>query len=178
MKLKINYDLLEKVEESKKGFSLSRDMKTVGAFTFFNIATVYPFTIAEENGLKEILIRIPFLILFHSTFRILPNLLLANLNKEIANGKLDKLAINLQSLNINTNRDLLLNTYKYKTTYKLQKTSKFIPYIKREKYLMIPINDTYKDEVSVLEEHIIGTREYELSKGEPQKVIKLAKQFA
>ena len=36
------------------------------------------------------------------------------------------LASKLYSLNINTNRELLLNSYKYKTTYKLQKTQKAI----------------------------------------------------
>ena len=175
MKIRINYDLFEIIEEAKKGFSLKRNVKTISDLTLLNTSIFTLFNLFNPDLLEKNLERLPFVILFHSTFRIVPNIFLAKLNKERANIALDKLAIAFQSLNINTNRELLLNSYKYKTTYKLQKTQKAIPCIKREKYIMVPTNE---DEVSLLEEHIMGTREYDLSKGEPQKVLKLAKQFA
>ena len=178
MKIRINYDLLEKIEEAKKGFSLKRDIKTIGTTSFFNIVPTFTIAIFEPIALKIILVRIPFVISFHTMFRGVINLLIGDINKKEANTTLDNLAITLQSLNINTNRELLLNSYKYKTTYKLQKTQKAIPCIKREKYIMVPTNDIYEEEASLLEEHIMGTRKYDLSKGEPQKVLKLAKQFA
>lgn len=183
MKIRTNYDLFEIIAKSKRGISLKREIKIICNLSLAN-ATLFTFittslNLLNQNVLEKNLERLPAVILFHSIFNsVIPNIFLKQINKELANNELDMLASKLYSLNINTNRELLLNSYKYKTTYKLQKTQKAIPCIKREKYIMVPTNDIYEEEASLLEEHIMGTRKYDLSKGEPQKVLKLAKQFA
>lgn len=78
----------------------------------------------------------------------------------------------LKDIDVNTTGDLLLDSYKYKTEYEIKRNEKNLPILEQRKYIMVPTKDT-NGEVSLLQEHIIGTGDYSLSYGSPKKVLKL-----
>lgn len=89
--------------------------------------------------------------------------------------ELKKLATDLNRINVPTNVDLLLESYKYETEYLLNTDSSF-PKIQKNTYFMVPIQqDGEQREVSLVEEHIIGENDYTISYGSPKKVLKLSK---
>ena len=81
----------------------------------------------------------------------------------------------LNYLDINTRYELLQEAYLYKTSYKINKNLKNMPILIQNKYLMLPVN-TKEEEISLVQEHIVGTNNYYLSYGSPdkKKVLKLA----
>ena len=81
----------------------------------------------------------------------------------------------LKDINISTSYELLLDSENYKTEYKLKFDEAKIPYIKQDKYINIPVyNDGDIKEVSLVQEHVIGSKSYSLSYGSPSKVLKPA----
>lgn len=104
------------------------------------------------------------------------DLILKKLVKETSIFELLYLLSSLSQININTNYELLLNSYKYETEYEFEFNKSSFPHLIQKKYIMVPaIQDGEEIEVSVLQEHIIGSKDYVLSKGKPnlQKRLKL-----
>lgn len=96
--------------------------------------------------------------------------------KNISRQELVILSNLLNNINVNTDSELILESYKYKTEYDFNKDSESKDLIQK-KYIMVPvIQNGEEKEISILQEHVIGTKEYSLSCGEPtkQKVFKLA----
>ncbi|MBQ9072466.1 MAG: hypothetical protein IJY25_04860 [Bacilli bacterium] len=177
MKIMTNYDLLSKVQETKTGFSVQRTVKPILIRTGINFAILMGFdalhSLTLEDGLKEILENI-MISLMIPTFTIgTADLILSHRTKNISKDILRKLSMYLKEINVNTDSELILESYKYKTEYEFNKDKEII----QKKYIMIPVIENSKEnEISVLQEHVIGTKEYLLSCGEPtkQKVFKLA----
>jgi len=93
-----------------------------------------------------------------------------DIEKESVLEDLTKLSYQLKQINVNTSRDLLLDSKEYDRRY-----PKKFPYIVQEKYIMVPTyNNGEITETSILQEHVIGTDKYILSIGTPTKVYKLA----
>ena len=92
-------------------------------------------------------------------------------NKTKALEDIKRLAIQLKDLNISTGKELLMDSYVYEKEYKLvNKEDSIIPKIYQKKYIMIPVYDDGEiKEVSLLQEHIIGSKYYVISYGEPTK---------
>jgi len=175
LKLTINYDLLRKIKETNTGFSLHRSVKTVLLKTLIGMAIVTPLNIisSEPNGTIKDLI---WFLSYFSTTEVIFNLIFSKTNKLYATNELRKLSLFLTSINIPTNYDLLLESYVYDTDYELEFNDKSIPSLKQNKYIMIPVQiDGEEKEVSIVQEHIIGSKEYTISYGSPKKVLKLAK---
>ena len=87
----------------------------------------------------------------------------------------DKEFQKLKDILIETDPTLLQDSYPYKTEYKVDFSS-FPPHLEQTKYIMVPVhNDWGNNERSLMQEHIIGSRNYALSYGEPeeQKVYSL-----
>lgn len=68
-----------------------------------------------------------------------------------------------------------MDAYKYKTEYEIDSHSK-IPLLVQKKYINIPSNDD--KEVSLLQEHVIGSHTYTLSKGKPSKQMAFKPAFS
>lgn len=173
MKLVINYDLIEKIQEAKTGFALTKTAKSIMKHTAFissfslidNFILGYPF----ETFLFEVLFGFTFETFIYGT----NDLILAKINKELAIKLLKLLSIRLKDIDITTNYELLLESYKYQTNYNISFDK--IPQVEQKKYIMIPVIENGEEkELSLLQEHIIGTDKYILSCGEPIKVFKLA----
>ena len=175
MKIEINYDLLDKIREAKTGFSLDRITtyavpRTLGASSIFAILHI-----PDPNMLDKVLAVLPYFTLFYAVPTAIASIIMKNKFKDSAIDRLRILSLLLSDINISTSYELLLDSENYKTEYKLKFNESKIPYIKEDKYINIP---TYDDgsikEVSVVQEHIIGSKKYSLSYGSPKKVLKPA----
>lgn len=172
MKIHINYDLLEKIKEAKVGFSLQKGVKRVLLNTSISTMLGYIiFTPIEESVLPWI----PFYIILHLFGTISITKLDMPITKLKSICKLLELSVLLSNINVNTNLDLLSKSYVYKKEYKLKLSKNYIPHITQNKYIMVPTYDKGEEkEVSLVQEHVIGSNEYALSHGTPKKVLKLA----
>ena len=177
MKIVINYDLMEKIAEAKYGFSLKRECKIVSAI----VSACYSFIIVlngvamNSMDFQRWFGSLPFYVTYSIVLATGINVLLRGISgqKEMAANQLDDLSIDLNLLNIDTDVDLLLEAYKYYTEYEWTH-DKSIPTLIQKKYINVPTTDD--DELSVLQEHVVGSKVYTLSKGRKikQMVGKLA----
>lgn len=136
---------------------------------------------------------IDYILLNRSPLGILPAMLLqANLAfgleiiKCFANGgdiyrmksedDLEKLVSDLERINIETSYDLIKKSECYDRIVNLKINENKLPELIESKYILIPSYD-YNGEItdtSVVQEHVIGSEEYQIFKGSPKKVLKLA----
>lgn len=180
MKIVINYDLLDKVQEAKTGFSLQRTVKPILIKSCISFAILMGFDtlrpLTSEEVLKETLENIMISLMIY-TFTIgTADLILSKFTKNMSKNTLRKLSMHLKEINVNTNSGLILDSYKYKTEYEINKGDKSKDLIQK-KYIMVPVIENGEEsEISIVQEHVIGSKIYSLSCGEPtkQKVFKLA----
>lgn len=178
MKLMVNYDLLSKIATSKNGLMIDRTAKKVITNPLIVQGVCLPVQLLANFTKEQILNTLLHLIIFQILISGISDIILSKVQKEVAILQLKLLSHTLKNLDINTDYDLLVQSYKYKTNYKLEYNESKLPKIKQEKYIMLPVYEAGEEkEVSILQEHIIGTSKYELSIGEPQvqKKLKLAK---
>ena len=76
----------------------------------------------------------------------------------------------MDTINVKTNYDMLLESELYEKKYKVEKTDSLFA-IKEEKYIYVPSYgfDGKEKDTSILQEHDIGSGIYALSVGEPEK---------
>jgi len=87
---------------------------------------------------------------------------------------LRKLSQLLSTINVKTSFELLQECEEYNRKYRTILNENKLPYILQEKHIMVPTyNDGNIQNVSILQEHVIGTNKYVLSTGSPTKVYKL-----
>ena len=92
-----------------------------------------------------------------------------------AMNRLKKLVGELDSINVKTSYDLLLDSELYEKNYRIEFDDNKIPFLLEEKYILVP-SYSYNGEVrdtSILQEHEVGTENYVLSVQEPVKKYKL-----
>lgn len=184
MKIRINYDFFDKIKDANEDkptvFTLIRNNKHI-----FILETLVLMFI---EFLNYRLLPPPspfdhfvFVFLAYRTLiceKIAGSLLFKkeniNIYKEDAIVKLLELLKQLKKLYLNTDYQLLLKTELYKHEYSL-KFKDGIPRIIEKKYFNVPaygFNNQIKTR-SVLQEHVIGSRYYDLSLDEPVKKFKL-----
>lgn len=175
MKIEINYDLLDKIREAKIGISLDRTFMFTVPRTLAATSIYALLNIGEPNMLDKVLAALPYFTLLYAGPTTVASIIMKNKFKESAIDRLRILSFLLGTIDISTSYELLLESENYKTEYSLKFNESKIPYIKEDKYINIP---TYDDgsikEISVVQEHIIGSRKYSLSYGSPKKVLKPA----
>ncbi len=88
-----------------------------------------------------------------------------------ASERLKRLVQMLDTINVNTTYDMLLEAELYYKTTHIETEKGSLPVLKNEKYIYIPAYgfDGQEKTTSILQEHIIGTRAYELSVDEPDR---------
>lgn len=177
MKLVINYDLMEKIQQAKEEFGISvvlkKNLKKVsgwfGVYTTINLATGQPIDKAIANAA----ITASMVLLMFSTTDLVKYRILGDFDRRKAINDLARLSRQLGQVNISTSVDLLLESEESSREYKIEINDRKIPCILQEKYILVPTysNDQIK-ETSILQEHIIGSKQYVLSIGSPTKVFK------
>ena len=173
MKIRINYDLFEKLEELETGFCLKREIyKCLEVMPF-----VFPIWISidlfskDEIDLLSNLLLIPQACMFRTFFVFIASLPLKKFIKESAYERLSELSTYMHKLEILTNPELLKEAKVYEREYKLEFSNKKIPILKQKKYIAIRTIDD--EEVSILQEHNIGSKAWDISEEEPSKVYRL-----
>ena len=165
MKLIINYDLMNEITCAKTGFNVQR---------FANKMEIYFRTTTALTLLTLFQVRdLPYGSMISSAIYATSlfgcsELALKSFTKEKAEARLRNLASSHTKINIYTDSDSIKKAYLYKTQYKIVREEKAT--LQQNKYIMLPTTGTFNaDEVSLLQEHNIGSREYVLSIGEPKK---------
>lgn len=170
MKLRINYDLVDKVSEAKQGYSLKRCVKRVIGMTAVSGSMSTLNNLVAQNDPRELLVIYPIHMSIHTAYTIMFSYGCSSIIKSLAVDHLEKLTRDLGSICVRTDYESLLNTYTYKTKYRLNTDSK-LPRVEQKRYMKIPVKDEYfgDREIPLLQEHIIGSRNYDLSIGEPEE---------
>ena len=85
--------------------------------------------------------------------------------------KLKELVILLKEINVRTNYDKLLTSELYYKTCNIEYNDGKLPDVVSKKYIYVPSYgfDGNEKMTSILQEHVIGTKEYVLSQDEPDK---------
>lgn len=165
-KICINYDLIDKAREAKTGFSLHKFTVLMGLCNGLTI----PFVLlgaqlgdAPAVEVLETLLRNFFISGLHSTVN-------SSFGKNRAIEELKKLSRELNNICIETDDEALTETYLYDVKYSVDFES-FPPKIVQEKYVKVPVNDRGwgNNERPLIQEHVIGSRVYLLSYGEPNE---------
>lgn len=175
MKIAVNFDLMDKAMEAKKGFSLKKYSKAIGmCMAFVSPLLVIDATVGQKTPL-EMIARTGGIFLYYCLYFWLSQKARAGLTKDRAENELRQLSYKLKDIFVDTNSDLLQDSECYKREYSV-KFDKVLPKIEERKYLHVPVNNDWgNNSRSLLQEHIVGSREYALSHGEPkeQKVYSL-----
>lgn len=171
MKIKINYDFIQKISEGNKGFSLKRTGIKIFGFTS---TIMFYRAIAFPERKMNFPVECFSLIAFYTAVFGMLDVLCSKERKNKAIESLEILSQDLTMIDVNTNQDLLLKARKYKTDYKISFDDFYFPKLEQKKYIMVPILDNEKEkEASLVQKHIIGTDDYDISQGVPKKLLKL-----
>jgi len=178
MKLKINYDLLQKIKESNEGYTLNKATKRVALYTGISSAIGVMDNIAYQKPIEEFIMEVSTYLLVHSILTASVMLAISNIFKKLSKTELETLSRQLKSLNLDTNQELLMETYRYKTEYQLKDGKHLLPSLEQRKYLMVPtMNNGEVVFEQLVQEHVIGGKEYTLSMGAPKGTYKLVYKF-
>ncbi|MBE6153233.1 MAG: hypothetical protein E7166_03290 [Firmicutes bacterium] len=175
MKININYDLFDKIRESKTGISLNRNCKFILPKTAIATTIYSLLNITSPILLEKTLKSIPVFLILYSLPVAIVNKMMAKDFKYVTTNQLKDLSLALKNIGVSTNYDLLIKSEKYKTNYKIYRSESKAIYIKQDKYINVPICDNGEiKNISIVQEHIMGSKKYTLSCGSPKKVLKLA----
>lgn len=180
MKIKINYDLIDKIAEAKGEYKLQKHTNLVlrNMAPLF-LGSVIGGIIDVASGTYTIEQEIPRVITYSGVAftsgiaivslldKIIPKVM-GTTAEELAMKDLSALSFQLNQLDINTNKELLLDSKEYHKEHKFILTEKGIPGIMQKKYINIPT--THNDEISIVQEHKIGSKQYVLSLGSPTRI--------
>jgi hypothetical protein len=177
MKLSIKFDMLRRIEEAKGQFKLQNTMLDnveygVKLFTVYVVLnTIFGRTIDYTLSHSAMWTGVVY------SFKAgLSHILNSTINSQfIAFSEIFQLSLELNKINVSTDVELMADAEEYHREYKIVFNEGIIPKILQNKYILVP---TYAEgeikETSVLQEHIIGSKKYFLSKGSPAKQYKLA----
>lgn len=165
MKLIINYDLVNEIFKANTGFNLKRFNYKIGIYLGTLTALNIPNLILSQHIQPTIL---PCNLLTAIFIFGGSELALKSFTEQEANFRLNSLASSLSKINIYTNTEAIKKAHLYKTQYKIVRGAK--PVIQQNKFITLPTSGSFNaDEVSLQQEHTIGSKEYVLSIGEPKK---------
>lgn len=179
MKIKTNYDLIQRIKESKNGRSLFSCLKPCLLGNAIGMSVVIPTMtfIKKENIISRIF--------FITCFCFVSDLAVAkctqqsteNYTKQNANLDLEELLNQLDTIEVKTTLELLKDAKLNQTNYKIIFSDADIktPRLKQYKYIDVPLSNGYEE--TILQEHVFGDEEYEISVNEPvkKKTFRLAK---
>lgn len=167
MKIKVNYDLLEKINESNKGFCLKRNIKHCFIVSLLSVPIVYIIKRDSNkfnNLVSNILLGYSIVFCINLLTYSVGRIVIKNSIKEFASDDLIELS---NKLNINTDIENFKKVKLIKTSYSI-KTNNRLPVIIQNKYLNI-------NNKTINQEHIIGTNKYNISIVDKQKQLALKK---
>ena len=171
MKLIINYDFfnaIRNVNEPLTTYKVVRNNKQwlyiwVPTWTLINVLATNNLSFSLSCSSYEYIFILGLNMAIRKGFNI-------DIDKNIAIEKLKLLVGQFKELDISTTYDLLLESKLYEKQSKLIINEDKLPEILEKKYILVPTKDgKINSEVSIEQEHIIGSKEYILSLGKPRK---------
>lgn len=180
MKLVINYDLINKINDANRGYSLIRATKRALIPTSMVIPLTFGLNMISSFPLNELPELMSSVFILESGIWGTLELSVSRLTCINSTNDLKRLVEILRNININTDYELLMESYAYHTDYEFNfKEDTLLPSIEQKKYIMVPVYDNGEEsKLSILQEHTIGKKEYYLSVGEFKKVRKLVPSMA
>lgn len=178
MKIKTDYDLLKEIEHSKKGIKGSEHFInalknnpacSIGGLILLTYSIV---NVVRNEEVKDKLIIIAINIGGYSLGRGIFNLISKKykvLDIKKATDELQRLVTQLYNLEVRTDLELLKKSKLNQTNYKIVFTDGDIklPKIKQYKYIDVPLSNGYEE--TILQEHVFGDEDYEISVKSPEK---------
>ena len=169
MKIRMNYELMEQISLAKRGISLRRCGTQIIHKTTLVTALVTPILATDGLTLNEIYEEYKLLLALYSVVFGSAEIISSPFGKRNGKRNLQIIANKLKDIYIDTNIELLTEAKSYHTEYKLNYET-FPPKLEEHKYIMVAVNNDWgNNERSLHQEHIIGTRYYDYSYGEPDK---------
>ena len=169
MKIMVNYDLIDKIRESKTGISLCRYTTVVGFTNAIGIPMISLGSYLGNASLGDTLELVLKLFGYSLFYNGIQAFGYSFFRKKEAVEELAKLSMKLKDICVETSPELLKSAYQYEVNYSINFDS-FPPKIEQKKYIMVPVENYWgNNERSLMQEHVIGTRDYALSYGEPEK---------
>lgn len=177
-KIKVNYDLLRRIKESKTGMRLHRIKCKLIFLSFASSFVLIPnfaMLISKPEHIKSFASSLGNVIWIIGV-NILMDYIFEKKNKDnnILNAEEDlrNLVIKLVSMDVRTTLELLKESKVIDTHYEIKFNDNMLPVLKQEKYIKVPLSNGYEEGEILLQEHNIGSRDYELSVFEPVKEYK------
>lgn len=185
-KIRINYDFFDKIKETQGKCKIRRWIKN----NKFQDAIIVTFTVKDiveaclgidsiPQTIMDIATYYTLLAIALSALELLKNNIIekntGKTQEDYAYDELNNLTALLNSINVDINIKELMNAEMYHKKYKLAMEGK--PGIIRERYFEIETdNNNYDRPISLKEEHLMGSKNYELTVASPPKkrVFKLA----
>ena len=170
MKIRVNYDLFEKIVQAESGLSIKRRAYDFLKISPFVCLIVYGSAFAGGGDINFQNITLTFSLAF--LFNLSHELIDLKSKQKRANESLSMLVKDFNKLNISTTEDLIKESELYHSHYEVKLNSWKIPYLYEQKFIMVKTVDD--NEVSIKQEHVIGSRKWNISVGEPEKQYKLS----
>ena len=109
LKIKINYDLFDKINEANTGISLKKNTKK----NLFGIGITLPLMVAVSPDFKTVIEIIARLTALNYLCYGMVDILVSSITKDKSKDELKRLAIALRNIDVNTDYEMLLNSSKY-----------------------------------------------------------------
>lgn len=177
MKIKTSYDLLKEIEHSKEGIKGSERFENALKNSIFSIGNlillIYNIVdLVRNEEVKSNLIFIATVIGEYSLGYGIINLISKKYkyqDMKEAPDELQRLVKQLYNLEVRTDLELLKKSNLNQTNYKIVFTDGNIkvPRLKQYKYINIPLSNGYEE--TILQEHVFGDDDYDLSVKTPVK---------
>lgn len=171
MKIKTNFDILDIIDNSKNGISGGKLMtEAAKEFPLLFFAPIVPFTLGI---LKDSEVLTDLIMLGGSTasiyvFSSISSKFIKQDTINKAEDDLQKIVNELVYLEVKTSKELLKESKVNEVDYKIEYVDNSrLPKLKQYKYIDIPLSNGYEE--TLLQEHVIGDKNYELSVNSPIK---------
>jgi len=187
MKLIINYDFIEAVYNARDEFSLSKSFHNNLPSNIWFVPFAVAISSINGNDISTTAMLTTMGFSLISSADILTDAVFYKIKGDDiytikASRQLKELVPKLEDLNIRTDYDSLLQSELYEKKYKIDINEGMLPRLMEEKYVLVPGRYFRGDmeDISVLQEHVIGSKKYVLSLGSPskKKSLKLANSFS
>lgn len=189
-KLEINYDFIDKINESEGKYKIKRFINNnkftdaiIAGFVTKDIILGATGALSPEQTAVKVTSYLATMIVILSLLELinknLKERITGKTQEERAEDELRELAVQLNNLGIEINLEDLKEAVIYHKKYKLRKDGK--PGVIRERYIEVPVsnsNNINSDSSSIKEEHIMGTRSYVLTLDTPKKQMVYRKAFS
>lgn len=175
MNLMVDFDAYNAIKDVQEKYTVTKVSRNNNRLLckLTSIATLL--SLATFDGDYFIKFAVLTFVIVFSTFSLnmLFYLLYGDLYKEDSKRNLERLVLLLNTVNVNTSYDLLEESECYYRKYKFKFNKDKILQVLESKYILVPVyginGDTKK--ISILQEHVVGSKEYVLSMGSPKKAF-------